>query len=79
MYLCIHYTYTVREKMQNGEGNNILNLDEHFLKIWFKKQPGNVSHSRMNIKKMRFTFWNIPSTVVYIYDSSSRKANYNAK
>jgi hypothetical protein len=65
--------------MQNGEGNNILNLNEHFLKIWVKKQPGNVNHSRMNIKKMHFTAWNILSTVVYIYDSSSLKANYNAK
>ena len=38
------------------EGNNILKLNEFFLRIWFKKQPGNVRHSRMNITKCVLLF-----------------------
>jgi len=38
------------------EGKNILNLNEHFLKIWVKKQPGNVRHGRMNTTKCILLF-----------------------
>lgn len=53
--------YTLHVQWENkhrmDEGIYILNLNEHFLKIWVKKRPGNVRYSTMNISKCILIFW----------------------